>query len=90
VSFAVASDPLGPWEHAAEPGPVVLRERPPHALGPGHNSFVRAPDGSEWLVYHAWDAERRARRMCIDPLIWTENGPRCLGPTMGSQHVSAA
>jgi GH43 family beta-xylosidase len=85
VSYAVADNPLGPWQHAPEAGPVVLRERPPHALGPGHNSYCVAPDGTELLVYHAWDAERRARRMCIDPLVWTPEGPRCLGPTLGSR-----
>lgn len=85
VSYAVADNPLGPWQHAPEAGPVVLRERPPHALGPGHNSYCVAPDGTGVLVYHAWDAERRARRMCIDPLVWTHDGPRCLGPTLGAR-----
>lgn len=83
VSYAVAPHPFGPWEHAPEPGPVVLRERGGEALGPGHNSHAVAPDGGEWLVYHAWDAERRARRMFLDRLDWTEAGPRCLGPTVG-------
>lgn len=83
VSYATADHPLGPWRHAPEAGPVVLRERPPDALGPGHNSYVVAPDGNELLVYHAWDARRAARRMCLDPLVWTEAGPRCLGPSVG-------
>ena len=83
VSYAVADHPLGPWSHAAETGPLVLRERPPDVLGPGHNSYVVAPDGyTELLVYHAWDAKRTKRRMCLDQLVWTENGPRCLGPTL--------
>jgi arabinan endo-1,5-alpha-L-arabinosidase len=82
VSFAVADHPLGPWRHADESGPLVLRQKPPEVFGPGHNSYTVAPDGrTELLVYHAWDAERTARRMCIDPLIWTDAGPRCDGPT---------
>lgn len=85
VSYAVADHPLGPWRHAAESGPVVLRESPPHVLGPGHNSYAVMPDGTEVLVYHAWDAERRARRMCIDRLVWSAEGPRCLGPTIDQQ-----
>ena len=35
-------------------------------FGPGHNSFVKSPDGREdWIVYHAIDVARprqRARR----------------------------
>ena len=88
VSYAVADHPLGPWQHAPENGPVVLRERPPDMLGPGHNSYIVAPDGrTELLVYHAWDAARSARRMCIDPLVWTDQGPRCIGPTTGPQRL---
>lgn len=82
VSYAVADHPLGPWRHTDASGPVVLRERPPHVLGPGHNSHTVSPDGrTELIVYHAWDARRHARRMCIDPLIWTDLGPRCAGPS---------
>lgn len=82
VSYAVADHPLGPWEHAPGDGPVVLRQRPGEVLGPGHNSHVIGPDGTtEFLVYHAWDPARRARRMCMDRLVWTDLGPRCLGPT---------
>ncbi len=88
VSFAVAEHPLGPWTHAPGIGPVVLRERPPDMLGPGHNSYVVAPDGTELLVYHAWDAQRSARRMCMDRLVWTQDGPRCLGPTTDPQRVT--
>lgn len=86
IGYAVADRPLGPWRHAPETGPVVLRERPPGVLGPGHNSYVVAPDGTtELLVYHAWDATRSARRMCLDPLVWTAGGPRCVGPTTTRQ-----
>lgn len=79
VSYAIADHPLGPWRHASDEAPVVLHGRTGELLGPGHNSHVIGPDGrSEFLAYHAWDIEYRARRMCIDPLIWTENGPRCV------------
>ena len=81
VSYATAEHPLGPWQHAPESGPAVLRQSA-DALGPGHNAYVGAPDGrTELLVYHAWDPQRTARRMCIDPLVWTPAGPRCLGPS---------
>jgi GH43 family beta-xylosidase len=86
MSYAVADHPLGPWRHAPESDPIVLRQRDEHALGPGHNSYAIAPDGrTEVLVYHAWDPARSARRMCIDPLVWTAEGPRCNGPTSTPQ-----
>lgn len=87
VSYAVADNPLGPWQHAPDPGPIVLRQRPGEVLGPGHNSHAVAPDGTEFLVYHAWDPQRTARRMCLDRLVWTDQGPRCLGPTTTRQTV---
>lgn len=88
VSYAVADHPLGPWRHADEQGPVVLRQIPGRVLGPGHNSFAVAPDGrTEFLVYHAWDPARTARRMCIDPLVWTKDGPRCDGPSVDERRL---
>jgi hypothetical protein len=59
-----------------------LKTVPGRVIGPGHHSIVEGPDGaSDWMVYHAWDPAMRARRMCIDPLLWEDNGPRCVGPT---------
>jgi GH43 family beta-xylosidase len=90
VSFAVADNPLGPWHHSVAMGPVVLREDPAGVLGPGHNSYAIGPDGqTEFLVYHAWDVARTKRRMCIDRLVWTKDGPRCQGPTTTSQPLMA-
>ena len=86
VSYAVADHPLGPWQHADGAEPLVLRQRTGEVLGPGHNSYTIGPDGrTEFLVYHAWDAARTARRMCIDRLMWTKDGPRCTGPTTTEQ-----
>jgi GH43 family beta-xylosidase len=87
VSYAVANHPFGPWAHAAQAGPIVLRERPDEVLGPGHNSYAVTPDNIEVLVYHAWDPDRERRRMCLDRLVWTDEGPRCLGPTNTTQEL---
>ncbi len=91
VSYGVASHPLGPWrdEWSAQ-GPSVLRGVPNHVIGPGHCSAVLGPDNATlWCVYHAWDLEQTARRMCIDPITW-EDGPhgmrpRVVGPTWETQ-----
>lgn len=89
VSYAVADHPLGPWcDEWSHSGPVVLRGLDGQVLGPGHNSVVLGPDGvTLFMVYHAWDPERTARRMCIDPLVFTADGPRCLGPTTEPQRL---
>jgi GH43 family beta-xylosidase len=90
VGFAVATHPLGPWaDDWARHGPVVLKGIPGKVLGPGHNSVVRGPDGvTDFIVYHAWDPERTARRMCIDPLEFSPQGPRCDGPSSEKRLLS--
>lgn len=90
VSYGVADHVLGPYrdEWSAE-GPTVLRGIPGKVLGPGHNAIVRGPDDeTDFIVYHAWDVNETARRMCIDPLVWTADGPRCFGPTTEPQTVT--
>jgi GH43 family beta-xylosidase len=89
VGYGVAKHPLGPWcDDWNYEGPAVLRGVPGRVHGPGHNSVVTGPDGkTQFIVYHAWDAAHTARRMCIDPLIWTPDGPRCAGPTWEAQTV---
>ena len=87
VSYAVADHVLGPYvEEPGHTGPTVLRGVEGKVLGPGHNSVAVGPDDrTEFLVYHAWDVERTGRRMCIDPIRWTPDGPRCDGPTWTPQ-----
>lgn len=90
VGYGIAEHPLGPWrDEWAHEGASVLQGVPGEVLGPGHNSVVAGPDGqTTFVVYHAWDLEQTARRMGIDPLIWTAEGrPRCLGPTTGPQSL---
>jgi GH43 family beta-xylosidase len=87
VSYVVADHPLGPFRrpepsHAA----LLMSTRAGRVIGPGHNSFTRSPDDSEtWIVYHAWDLARTARRMCIDKLEWHGDQPLTAGPTSTPQ-----
>jgi arabinan endo-1,5-alpha-L-arabinosidase len=88
VDYAVADSVVGSYSDVGnEDGARVLRSAPGHVVGPGHNSFVSGPDGEDIIVYHAWDTGMTARRMCIDPLIWTPDGPRCQGPTWTEQKL---
>ncbi len=90
VSYAVAESPLGPFVEPAADGPTLLRTRPGALIGPGHNSLATTPDGRDYIVYHAWGPEFDARRMCIDRLEWSAEGPRTTGPTLTPQPVPIA
>ena len=44
---------------------------------PGHCMIVVGPDGTtDYLVFHAWDGGMQRRQMYVEPLVWTEKGPR--------------
>lgn len=90
VGWAIASSPLGPFvEQNSSGGPPVLRADPPRVIGPGHASVTSGPDdATDFLVYHAWDSARIARRMCIDPLRWTQRGPVCDGPSTTEREIA--
>jgi beta-xylosidase len=85
VSVASAPGPLGPWTERPSDVPLVLRTRPGVVHGPGHASVLTDRAGVDWLVYHAWDSQAVARRMCLDRLDWTPTGPVCEGPTTTAQ-----
>lgn len=87
VDYCVAEQVLGPYvDSGSAAGARVLHSVPGHVRGPGHHSHVLSPDGrTEYLAYHAWNAAMTERRLCIDKLAWTGQGPRCLGPTFTPQ-----
>jgi beta-xylosidase len=89
VGFATAKHPLGPWrDDMAIHGPTVLKGIEGKVIGPGHNSVVLGPDGkTDFIVYHAWDRAGTARKLCIDPLRWTESGPRADGPSFEERAI---
>jgi beta-xylosidase len=85
LDYVVADSPMGPYSGQGKTA-RLLHSIPGKVRGPGHNDIAVAPDGkSEYIVYHAWDAEMKVRQMCIDKLVWTPEGPRCLGPTYTPQ-----
>lgn len=91
VDYVVAGNALGPWSDAgAESGPRVLRSVPGRMVGPGHCSVVTGPDDkTDYLAYHAWDPGMSARRLCIDELLFTAEGPRSSGPSWTPRPVPA-
>ena len=85
LDFVEAESVMGPYSNQGQ-YPRVLRGVPNLVRGPGHHSIVTAPDGkTDVIVYHAWNKGMTDRQMCIDPLVWTSRGPRCVGPSVGEQ-----
>jgi GH43 family beta-xylosidase len=88
VSYVVAKHAEGPYRRPEGGHQALLMRTPPagELVGPGHNSFTVSPDGSEsWIVYHAWDRQQTARRMCIDRVDWVDGKPVTQGPTWTEQ-----
>jgi arabinan endo-1,5-alpha-L-arabinosidase len=89
LDFVEAENIMGPYTNQGQYA-RVLRGVPNLVRGPGHHSVVLGPDDeNEMVVYHAWNEQMTAREMCIDPLIWTSQGPRCLGPSVEPQTLVA-
>ena len=78
VDYLVADGPLGPWREAGQfRGPQIMRSVPGKVIGPGHNGLVKSLDGKQdYILYHAWNAAMTERQLWVDPLVWTEHGPR--------------
>ena len=85
VAWASAPHPLGPWTEPTGQSAQLLTTIPGHVRGPGHNSVLTTEHGTDLLVYHAWNADGSKRQMCLDPLIWTADGPTTTGPSWTEQ-----
>ena len=85
TGIAHGRSPLGPWRK--DPANPILRggER---ILGPGHHSFVRAPDvATLYAVYHGHVAGEQGRKVHLDRLYWAGDRPVITGPTEDEQPV---
>ena len=92
VGYATAASPWGPWNKAEENPILKLNSK---VSGPGHNSVIPSPDGSElFVVYHSHrDPEGGYRReLNIDRMIISDlpDGVvklKILGPTRTPQRL---
>ncbi len=90
VGHASASSLLGPYRKDPKPLVASIEER---VYGPGHQCLVATPDGSTWMLYHAWDAEGQprygqnpsGRTLRLDRLDWDGDAPRLFDPTLTPQ-----
>lgn len=49
--------------------------------GPGHGTVVSLPDGSDWMVYNAYDLSdvARGRTLMLDRIVWSGGWPSVRG-----------
>lgn len=92
VGYATCDSPLGPCHDAPE-NPILRSSAA--AAGPGHCYPVELPDGTTWLLYHAWPADgigsvSPGRQMWLDRVDWSGGRPVVHGPTAGPQPAPKA
>lgn len=75
VHYATAPSPTGPWRYRG----VILTADAKH-VGPGHHSFVEAPNGETLIVYHRWEQPGGAyplkgeRMVAVDRVTYAKDG----------------
>ncbi len=92
IGVAVSDNPVGPWVKDSH-NPLMTTEMDKGISSPGHNSIVRSPDGTLYIIYHRhedpnckkpnWD-----RIVCMDRLYFDKSGRlRTDGPTNTPQKI---
>ena len=89
MGCAVSKTIDGPYVDAHSPDAAgVIKSIPGKLIGPGHNSVILGPDGKTWFnVYHSWNPERTKRQICMDPIVWTKDGPKTWQASRGAKTV---
>jgi xylan 1,4-beta-xylosidase len=80
VNSARSSSLAGPWE--PDPTNPVMQNLnkgtdPNHPLeGPQHSEVIQTQNGEWFVTFHTWewDYGTLARNMCLEPVIWTDDG----------------
>ncbi|OCA81671.1 hypothetical protein A8F94_22700 [Bacillus sp. FJAT-27225] len=70
-------DPLSKASWTKNPEPVFKKKPALGVFGPGHNSFVKSPDGKEdWIVYHAakFSGAGWNRNVRMQKFDWNKDG----------------
>ena len=90
VGCGVSNTITGPYiDQWSKDGASVMSTIEDELIGPGHNSVILGPDKETYfIVYHSWNQQRTARQMCIDPIVWTADGPKAYKPSRGKKQVT--
>jgi GH43 family beta-xylosidase len=81
------ADPLDPQAWTKAPQPVFEKSAERGVYGPGHNGFLKTPDGTHWILYHAKavaNAACRARTPRLQPFGWTPDGRPSFGTPLAA------
>src|SRR5215218_3937726 len=74
LTYKPGRDPLDPAAWRKHPRPVF--EKTDTIFAPGHCSFVKTSDGTDWIIYHAARSPGAgwARQVRAKPFTWNEDG----------------
>lgn len=65
------------WDMRDGHGEIFVIGDTEHWAGPGHNSeFITDDNGDQWVLYHSYwrDRPARGRVVCLDKVVWDEEG----------------
>jgi xylan 1,4-beta-xylosidase len=76
VACSRSVTPWGPWEHSPYNPIIHTESREERWWSQGHGSLIDTPDGSWWMVYHAYERGYHSlgRHTLLLPIEWTEDG----------------
>jgi beta-xylosidase len=74
IGYGTADSPTGPFTKAEEPL-MSTDGTDGRFIGPGGQDVVTAPDGSDRLMFHAWDVAFIERGVNVLPLEWEDGRP---------------
>jgi beta-xylosidase len=89
IGWAACTGPLGPCQDRSDK-PLVATT--PVAAGPGHCAPVTLPDGSTWLLFHAWRPDGigttyPGRQLWLERFTWAGGAPQVTQPTASPQRA---
>ncbi|MCW1300822.1 MAG: glycoside hydrolase family 43 protein [Nitrososphaeria archaeon] len=84
IGYAIAKDPIGPWEKNYN-NPIITKDLRQGISGPGHNSITTSLDNTEsFIVYHTHkypDSPNGNRVLNIDRIYFENKNLKIIGPT---------
>lgn len=83
VRYAVADSPLGPFGRSDN----VIMKTNEQVKGPGHHFLFKDEAGNDWIAYHGWDPQFKARYPRIDLITIKRDTVYTNGPTYTPQSI---
>ncbi len=87
------ADLLDPTCWKKQPNPILKADHKEKIFGPGHNSFFKGPDDTDWIAYHAKTTHKKGwkdRKACVQPVTWDEADLPCVGrPTAWNNEANS-